>query len=427
MDWLIKVKDKIKSSKSSKDILYLTFTHLLLKPIQFLKSFIVAKYLGPEEYGILKSVELIQMLNKFGNLGFKAALIRDGATAKSNGDDELVQVLKNNAYTGELVLSVILFIAGMFSALFFENQTVSMAIMLASIALFSLKVYGIVETELQLEKDFKYMSKMILYTGFINSILIIVTVPFYNIFAVLVVPILSTVFIIFVAIKKTGYFFKFRINKLEFKQLLKVSIPLTFGSLAFGLFRYTERILIVSFLGLTAVGYFGFADTIVNMLIAITLSSVIKVRKMKIYEELGKENFISTHRIVKKETTVLVLISIVFIFPIAVALNILVPMFLPKWIDAIDITILFLFVVPLKLISSYVAVVVKAPAVNKLMFEPIMQLFITVFIVSGMFILESYNELTLKNFLIVDLLAYAILNVSYVLYYYKYYMQRFLK
>ena len=51
------------------------------------------------------------------------------------------------------------------------------------------------------------------------------------------------------------------------------------------MFRYTERILIVSFLGLTAVGYFGFADTIVNMLIAITLSSVIKVRKMKIYEE----------------------------------------------------------------------------------------------------------------------------------------------
>ena len=43
---------------------------LIARTKQVQQQFIVAKYLGPEEYGILKSVELIQMLNKFGNLEF---------------------------------------------------------------------------------------------------------------------------------------------------------------------------------------------------------------------------------------------------------------------------------------------------------------------------------------------------------------------
>ena len=52
-----------------------------LKPIQFIKSFIVAKYLGPAEYGILASVQLIQMLDKYGNLGFKSTAKREVGNA----------------------------------------------------------------------------------------------------------------------------------------------------------------------------------------------------------------------------------------------------------------------------------------------------------------------------------------------------------
>lgn len=421
-----KVRDKINSSKSSKDILYLTLTQIFLKPIQFVKSFVVAKYLGPEEFGILKSVELIQMLNKFGNLGFKAALIRDGATSKSKGNLDHVQELKNNAYTGELVLSIILFIAGVLSSLFFENEMVSMAIVLASIGFFSLKLFGMIQTELQLEEDFKYMSKTILLSGVANSVFIIATVPFYKIYAVLIVPILSTLFITWLAFRKIGFFFKLKINKIEIKNLLKVSIPLTFGSLAFGLFRYTERILIVSFLGLTAVGYFGFADTIAAILITVLLSSVIKVRKMKIYLELGKGNYKMVHDIVKKETLVLVIISLVMIIGCIIFLKIFIPIFLPSWSAALPVTIIFLLVVPLKLLSSYSSVVVKAPLLNKLIFEPTMQIFITITILIGVFLLKYFEVLTLKNFIIVDLCAYSILHFGYILYYYKHFVRQYL-
>jgi O-antigen/teichoic acid export membrane protein len=427
MTFLNKIKDKLNSSKNSKDILYLLLTQILLKPIQFLKSFIVAKYLGPEHYGILKSVELIQMLNKFGNLGFKSALVREAATSKAIGENENVQALKNNAYTGEFVLSFILFVAGLLSSIYFESEIISNAIVLASISLFCMKLFGLIQTELQLLEDFKYMSKTILLTGVLNSIFVVLTVPFFNIYAVLGVPILSTLFITFLAFKKIGYFFKFKVNKLVFKNLLKVSIPLTFGSLSYGLFRYTERILILSFLGLTAVGYFGFAETIASILISLLLSSVIKVRKMKIYNELGHENYSAVHQIVKKESTILVSTSLAIIIFTVFSLNMLIPVFLPKWIDAIPVTILFLFTVPLRLVSSYVAIVVKAPAINKLIFEPIMYLIKSLIIIIGMLTLNYYDNLSLSNFLYIDLAAYTIIHLTYLIYYNKHYVQRFLK
>ena len=75
---------KLSDSKAFTDIFKLASVQIILRPVQVLKSFMVARFLGPEVYGILKSVELVQMLNKFGNFGFKAVVIRDGIPLKYN-------------------------------------------------------------------------------------------------------------------------------------------------------------------------------------------------------------------------------------------------------------------------------------------------------------------------------------------------------
>ena len=374
---------KYKNSKGLKDIISLSGVQILLRPLQFLKSFVVAKYLGPEVFGILKSVELISMLNKFGSLGFKPTIIRNVTTAKAIGDDSEVVSIKNNAYTGELALSLLLFFIGLTASLFFEEKIISIAIVLASIGLFSAKLLGIFQTELQLNKKFGSLGRIILYQGIINSIIVIATVPFYTIYAVLIVPSISSIIVTFIAYRITGEYFSLRIDKASFIKILKVSIPLTMGTLAFGLFRYTERFLIISYLGLTAVGIFGFADTIVGIFISLLLGSVLKVRGIKIYEELGKANYRLVHKIIVKETMLLILISVGFIILIAIGMKIFIPIVLPKWEAAITITILFSLVLPLKLASSYISFVIKSPKINKLKFSPIMQLIATGVLLSG--------------------------------------------
>lgn len=415
---------KYKDKKGFRDILSLSGVHFALKPIQLAKSFVVAKYLGPELFGILKSVELIGMLNKFGSLGFKPAIIRNATTFSSQGRNRDLRNLKNNAYSGEIILSLILFLCGLISSLFFEDKIIIIAIILASIGLFAEKLLGILETELHLNRQFGVLGKIILYQGLISGIIVIITVPFYNIYSVLVVPIFSAITVTLIAFRKTGFFFLFRIDKIGLLEVLKVSIPLTMATLAFGLFRYVERILIISFLGLTAVGIYGFADTIVGLFITLLLGSVLKVRGIKIFEELGLGNYTKVHKMIKNETIILLLVSICFIIITAIGMKLLIPIFLPKWIKAIDITILFSIILPVKLLSSYIAFVIKSPLINMLKFEPIMQLFATFILIIGVIYLKQMQALNLTNFILMDIVAYLVFHLAYVyVYFQKYYVK----
>ena len=63
MNFLNKITNKF-SNKSFNDVLSMVGSQILINPLQMVKSFIVLKYINPEIYGILKSAELIKMLNK---------------------------------------------------------------------------------------------------------------------------------------------------------------------------------------------------------------------------------------------------------------------------------------------------------------------------------------------------------------------------
>ena len=418
---------RYKDRKSVKDILSLTGVEIALKPIQILKAFVVAKYLGPEMYGILKSVELISMLNKFGNLGFRQTVVRNGVAELAKGNIAAVQRLKNNAFAGELLLSVLLLTAGVISSLFFEDNIVSVAIVLASIGLFTNKLLGIVQTEFTLHRNFTFISKITLYQGLIGSILVIATVPLFTIYSVLIVPVISTIIVIIIALFKTGRFFIPEINKNEFREIFRVSLPLTTATLAFGLFKYTERTLMITMFSLTVVGYFGFAETIVNIFITLFLGSVLKVRGLKVFELISKKKYIQVHKMILKETSLLVGGSMIIILSIYIGLTIFVPLLLPKWEDAIPVAILFSFSLPIKQLSSYIAFAIKSKEINKLRFEPIMQLVITAMLVAGVFALKFTGQLTIINFILIDLAVLLTLQISYVVYYWLIFVRKMVR
>tara|TARA_Y100001958_G_C21235365_1_gene561655 strand:+ start:1459 stop:2691 length:1233 start_codon:yes stop_codon:yes gene_type:complete len=400
--------------------------NILIKPIQVVKSFIVAKYLGPGDYGILKSVELIQMLNKFGDLGFNSTAIRDIGAKVGQKNKEEIQEIKNNAYSSELVLTFTLFLIGLISNFFFQSTIIRYGIILSSIGLFTLKVQNIFNTEATINKKFKLISKLIVIQGIVNSVLIIATVPFIKIYAVLIFPIFSTLIIIYIFYKRMNIPFEFKFNKSRFQSILVTSIKYTTGTLAFGAFRYTERIIIISMIGIPAVGFFGFADTILGLFVTIFLTNI-KVRKMDLLEDLGKGAFKKVHRIVIRETAVLTIISIIVVGFSIVGLSIFIPIFLEKWIDGIFVAQIFLLVLPLKVIDSYVITVIKSPIVNKLLYSPILQLSGVVILIIGTFILKYYNLMSLINFIYLDVFAYAFIHLSWLLIYYKDFYKPYVK
>tara|TARA_B100000965_G_C19545148_1_gene737438 strand:- start:3 stop:1295 length:1293 start_codon:yes stop_codon:yes gene_type:complete len=408
---------KLIKSKAFSDIFKLGSAQIFLRPFQILKSFVVARFLGPEVYGILKSIEIIQMLNKFGNLGFKETVIRDGIPYITLNEKLKLKKLKNNAFSGEIILSILLVFIGFFSSLFFDNQLIKISIILASLGLFTSKMFGIIKTELTLNRNFDYLSKIILVNGILNTVFIIITVPFFNIYSVLSVPIITSLLIIFYVIYSMGIFFKFEFDKKEFKKIFKVSLPLTASTLSFGIFKYTERILIISFFSLSIVGFFGFAETIANIFITLFIGTVMKVRGLRVFELLSQNKYYEVNKLIIKETSFLIGLSLIILVILSAALNILIPIILPKWTSAINIAILFSLCIPLKLISSYAIFAIKSKELNKLKFEPITYLISASILLIGTLILYYTKNLNIYNFIIIDLIAIFFVQIITVFYY----------
>ena len=101
------------------------------------------------------------------------------------------------------------------------------------------------------------------------------------------------------------------------------------------------------------------------------------------------------------------------------------PIFLEKWINAIYITQIFLLVLPLKVLISYLSVVVISPTVNKLFYIPFLQLFGVFILILGTYLLYLTKNLNLLNFIYVDILAYSVVNIPWLYVYYKEYYKVF--
>jgi O-antigen/teichoic acid export membrane protein len=419
------LNNKYGKRKSIRDFAAIVGANVGIRPISIVKSFIVAKYLGPAEYGILKSTELIAMLNKFGNLGFKQVAQREIGVLKGKNLPEREKQIRDTAYTAEVILAIILAISGIIVSLFLSSKWV-WVVSIASIGLLVGKVRLLFNTEATIQRKFTLIAKVTFFTGLFVSILIASTVPFLKIYASLGMPILVAMGAIIYYKKTLKFDYSFHIDKEELLHQIRIGIPLTLHSLAYGSYLYLERILIITYLSVTDLGYFGFATMVSNQFITIFLTAI-RVRKMNILEYLGRGDYIKVNKLVIKETSILMLGSFGIILLVWAITSIFVPIFLEKYVAAIVIANLFILVLPFKVLSSYLAIVIKSPIVNKQDIVPFYQFAATGLLFIVVVIMHNRGVLTLKSYVIADLIGYAAVHISFVFMYYKYFYLSYCK
>ncbi len=418
----------ILKKKSIRDFSALAGANIALKPIQFIKSFLVAKYLGPADYGLLSGVNLIRNLSKFGNLGFKQVATREVLElkgAKSSESD--IKFVKNSSYSYEVVLSVFLFLAGIGSAFFFTDSIlIFSSVILASFGLLFQKIQAILSNEATINKRFVLISKITFAAGFFTAVLVAVLVPFLRIYASLIIPTIASILSISLYRKKLDFKLSFVFDKLEFIRQLKIGFPLSMGTVAYASYIYLEKILVISLFGLIAAGLFSFGQMIISQMATLFLMAI-RVRKVNIFENLGAGNYLLVNKIVIRETFLLFGVSIISIIILWFLLDYFVPIFLPKYIDAIPMAKLLLFILPSKVLSSYVAIVLISKTVNKQNIIPFIQFGATLLLVACVFILHSMDLLSLYSFVIVDVFGYAIYHIIIFYLYFKYFHSKYLE
>lgn len=417
---MYKISNKIKSllkKKVVKNYFSIAGANVLLQPIQVVKGFFVASVLGPADYGILKTVELIQMLNKFGNLGFKAVANREMSHAIGENDPEAVKTFRNTNYTAEIILSLILSLTGIVSSFFFDSFEITILIILASISLFVSKIDALLKTEASIQKNFGLISRVIIYCGLFLAFFVILLVPYLRIYAIFLVNILMFSLSIYLLRRKLKFPFKFEINSEVFKKSLRVGIPFTIATLVLGLYKYSERLLLLDFINSTALGFFSFGLMVSNSF-SMLFKASIKVRLQDIWRLVGANEYDRVNKMVIKESIILTGMSILIIPFIWIALDIFVPMFLPKYIDAIPIVRIATFIIPFQVIANYAGAVIVSKTVNKLHIPIILRLISVVIFAGGAYYFFTNDTLTLEIYTYLNLAGYAFFNLGLVVNYY---------
>lgn len=413
---LKKIKN-VTGKKVVKDYLSVAGANVLLQPIQIIKGFFVANVLGPADYGILKTVELVQMLNKFGNLGFKVVANREMSHALGEKDFKTVEKYRNTNYTAEIILSAILSLIGFVSAFFFDDFKITLLVTLASISLFLSKIEALLKTETAIQKRFKLLSRTTVYTGLFLVVMVMVLVPFFKIYAIFLVNIITFSIGIFLLRKSLKFNFNFEINKEIFRKSLKVGIPFSIATLTLGLYKYSERLLLIDFIDATALGFFSFALMISNSF-SILFKASIKVRMQDIWQLVGAKKFDRVSKMVLKESLILTSFA-VFIIPfIWIGADIFIPLILPKYIGAIPIVKITSFIIPFQVIANYAGTVITSKTVNKLYVPIVLRLLSLLIFAGGAYYFFIKKELTLNLYAYLNLAGYAFYNIAILINYY---------
>ena len=198
------------------------------------------------------------------------------------------------------------------------------------------------------------------------------------------------------------------------------------ATVAYGSYVYLEKFFVITFFGLVATGLFGFSQMILSQLVGLALMAI-RVRKVNIFENIGARNYSIVTKIVLRETFFLIVISFVSIAIIWFLIDYFVPIFLPKYINAIPIAKLMLFILPFKVLSSYVAIVLISKTVNKQSIIPFIQFGSTLLLALSVYLLDTLNQLTLYSFVIADVFGYAIYHIIIFTLYFNFFYNKYVR
>ncbi len=422
-----KLKQKLKGKKF-KDYFSVFRSTVLVQILGLVRGFIVAKFLGPGDYGFLTSIRLVSMLEKFGNFGFQQVVNREVAYLRGQKDpsEENISLIMKTGYSSEILLSVILGLIGVIVGLCIDDPKTSFAIIIASTVLAFAKTHAMLMSQAILEKKFQLYGNITLWTGVLCSALIIAGVPFGGIWCVLSAPLIQHTLGIVWFNRHLEAYRTIKINGKEFWRQFKIGLPLTIHTLALGSYKYAERILVLAYFSVYELGLFGLAMTAMNILIMI-LATGVKVRNVHLSELLGAEKYQQAHKLVIRETALhmgAATLIVIILWPI---LDFMIPIVLDEYVEAIVIIQILIVASITRNIAPYAAVVLKSPLVNKQnLFAPAQAAASVVFVIFSMG-LDGTGHMTLVNLTILNVCCYTLWQVWMAWYYYRYFVKTHVK
>ena len=276
------------SEKILKDTGYLLGSSVVARIISGAAGIVTARVLGPADYGLLRIINYIPSLAKFGSFGFGAVAKREIPHVRGSGQGTAVEKrIKDVSFSADILWSALLSLVIFSVSFFYERPEVKIGLWIVSVSLFVRaigKLYGIC---LSVDKRFSTIALISMIGSIVSSAIILSTIYWGGIYSVLGAGLTAGFFTLLYFQRKTSLNLSFSIPKDEFLRQLKIAMPLAGGTVAFGIFGWVQRLQVSALFGIEALGYYMLIIFIIQI-IFLLINTFLKASSIELYERLGE-------------------------------------------------------------------------------------------------------------------------------------------
>lgn len=351
--------------KQSAKFNFVSIISILLKiPNQI----IIGMFLIPEEYGIISFVVLWKLYAGLINPGMLSAAQREIPYLIGKKEERQSIRVQNIAISSDLLYSIIPFLAILCASFFYSNKMIKTGLIITAFSFFSARFVNYWATINFIKQNFTVVAMGRLISSILSPIIIIISIYWLGVYAVLISPLVCTLFVGIYYFKKAPIGYSFQFEWVEIVRLIKIGFIFSLSAILFYIYRMTDRIIIASFLPLHDLGLFTFAMAYV-MFGMNFLADFGRVLQPILWEHSGKvkspkDSFNNTKRV----AIYMALVTAIMIPLFQVGYNFIVKLILPKYIDSIA---LFFILSNMLYLASMVAIpniILKSVIVNKQVF-----------------------------------------------------------
>lgn len=334
--------------------------------IQIPTQLIIGRFLSPQEYGIIGFVALWSLYGGLLNPGMLSAASREVPYLLGKNEKEKAKSIQDISISSDIIWTVLPFLVILVASFCYRsNEVMSIALLITGINFLIVRFAGYWSTFNFTRQNFSIVAIGNLISTIARPILIIITIYWLKIYAVLLAPVFGCLLMFFYYLKKGSINYRFRLNWPEIKKLVKVGAVFSLSGLVFYGHRIIGSTIIAAYLPLYQLGLYTFAMGLIIFAVNF-LADFGRVLEPMLWKKSGVDgNTIESFLIVKRIAIYIALFTAIGAPFLQIVYGYIVPLVTPKYINSIVIFNILSLYIYLAAIVMLPAVVLNSSIVNK--------------------------------------------------------------
>ena len=333
--------------------------------ISFPVGIIIAMILVPEEYGVIGFVGLWGMYAGLISPGMDSAAQREMPYLLGKGEEEKALHLQNVAITGKFIYNFLPFIVMVSASLFFYTGIIRICLILTAIGYFISSNTNYWSAYNHVRQRFNKVATGNLIAGITVPLVTLSLIFWLKIYAVLIAPIIGTIFAFIYYKRKAGIDAHFEFDRGELFRLIKIGLPLALLTLIYWGYRMADRTMVAGFLPLHEMGLYTYALGMITFAIML-FSDFGKVLQPALWTSLGQaRSYIEGFKPLRLIAVYLSIAAAVSIGICQVGFYLLVHLLTTNYLESIPVFNVLAFNISLMIITYTPNLILNSSVVNK--------------------------------------------------------------